>query len=414
MNIEKLGRKAINKIKDEWGLPEKGVLAGGALSNLIWEMVTGNKAVINDIDIFLKTEDFNEESWFKYCEEKNIQKESSYGGIFYKTEEKEIYKIKNARRKGIFNFIEYYSITDSFEIIPKSFDLNCTKISYSIDEDKFFWTKDFESFLESGQVKISNLTTPAHTAIRMAKKEKDLNVKIDDLEFSLCQKAIIYRYIDIVRIRFKKGYKISYENNYKRLNNFFKLSKDIAFTQYIKERYGSSDDLYELKPNSVFNISDFEFGSTKQLLFYTRNIYGNDEKVKIYNKLSVFFKRKDYLDIKYNNEQINFLSFIRKEIKNSSNNLSKYKMSEQIKLLNEVLKYYKDDFIMSYLMIDRLNLNLDSLDEETNRLVLELSLRKPYSLESSISKHRVSSKNKMKKIVKYYENNKEKINEFVF
>jgi len=73
MNIEFLGRKAIERIKSEWGLPLHGFLAGGSIANLVWEMVSGNKAVVNDIDIFVfdGIEEFNKEkkSLFNYQEQ---------------------------------------------------------------------------------------------------------------------------------------------------------------------------------------------------------------------------------------------------------------------------------------------------------------------------------------------------------
>jgi hypothetical protein len=53
MNIELLGRNAINKIKETLGNYQKGFLAGGSISNLIWEEISGNKSIINDIDIFI-------------------------------------------------------------------------------------------------------------------------------------------------------------------------------------------------------------------------------------------------------------------------------------------------------------------------------------------------------------------------
>ena len=53
MNIEQLAKNAIDRIKTTWGLPKSGFIAGGSIGNLIWEEVSGNKAVINDIDIFL-------------------------------------------------------------------------------------------------------------------------------------------------------------------------------------------------------------------------------------------------------------------------------------------------------------------------------------------------------------------------
>ena len=53
MNIESLGRQAIDRIKSEWGLPKRGFLAGGSIANIVWELVSGNKAVVSDIDIFI-------------------------------------------------------------------------------------------------------------------------------------------------------------------------------------------------------------------------------------------------------------------------------------------------------------------------------------------------------------------------
>ena len=53
MEIEILARKALDILKSKWGLPKRGFLAGGSLANTIWELHSGNKAVVNDIDIFL-------------------------------------------------------------------------------------------------------------------------------------------------------------------------------------------------------------------------------------------------------------------------------------------------------------------------------------------------------------------------
>ena len=53
MNIEILCRKAIEIIKDNWGIPERGFIAGGSIANIIWELVSGKKAIVNDIDVFL-------------------------------------------------------------------------------------------------------------------------------------------------------------------------------------------------------------------------------------------------------------------------------------------------------------------------------------------------------------------------
>ena len=53
MDVQQLAQRAIDKIKSQWGLPKRGFITGGSISNLIWEEVSGTKAIINDIDVFL-------------------------------------------------------------------------------------------------------------------------------------------------------------------------------------------------------------------------------------------------------------------------------------------------------------------------------------------------------------------------
>ena len=52
MNIDNLIRESVKRIKENWDLPERGFIAGGSIANIVWELVSGNKAIINDVDIF--------------------------------------------------------------------------------------------------------------------------------------------------------------------------------------------------------------------------------------------------------------------------------------------------------------------------------------------------------------------------
>ena len=76
MNIEKIARKALTIIKLKYGLPKSGFLAGGSLANIMWEIISGNKAIVNDVDIFL----FNKlEEKSQYKKEFKFEKiETSY------------------------------------------------------------------------------------------------------------------------------------------------------------------------------------------------------------------------------------------------------------------------------------------------------------------------------------------------
>ncbi len=91
MKIENLGRRAIEIIKNKWGLPKSGFIAGGSISNIVWELVSGNKAVVNDIDVFLfdgileKKLDQDKTSIFKYKEVEDKYYEDYTGMSFHST-----------------------------------------------------------------------------------------------------------------------------------------------------------------------------------------------------------------------------------------------------------------------------------------------------------------------------------------
>ena len=110
MNVEILGRKAIDIIKERWGLPLHGFVAGGSIANLVWEMVSGNKAIVNDIDIFIfdgiEVFDKNKKSLFNYQEQETKYYED-YNGMNFNNYTKDFYSIVDAERDEIFNIIKY-------------------------------------------------------------------------------------------------------------------------------------------------------------------------------------------------------------------------------------------------------------------------------------------------------------------
>ena len=112
MELEILARKALENLKHRFGLPETGFIAGGAIANSIWSLVSGTPAVINDIDVFLFNEKvdtidkFDKSSLFKFIDE-DVKYSESYSGISWSTFTKDFYSIVSAERDGIFNYIKY-------------------------------------------------------------------------------------------------------------------------------------------------------------------------------------------------------------------------------------------------------------------------------------------------------------------
>jgi hypothetical protein len=401
MNVESLGRKAIDRIKSEWGLPKRGFLAGGSIANIVWELVSGNKAVVSDIDVFifdsLEERINTSESLFNY-QEKETKYYEDYTGMCFNTYTKDFYSIIEAEREGMFNNIKYKSNTEDPSLIIKSFDINSTRIGYSIEKDELYWTSEFEEFLKTGELKVTNLMTPSHTAIRIVKKSKDLNVSLNEFEFKLIQYALSCNFQDRIKLRFRERYLDLYKEYSDELKDYFTIKRDIEAEDYVKIHYQKEVQLFYLSPKSVTDssdeVSDFDrlmyshiklfkedinlnlIFKSSDFLFYMRNIYGKEDLSKLWKKLYFYFNDVNYIDREVSMEDIELLCRFSENAPNSIENLKGYKLSEQISIIKKFLDKYKEDPIIAISILESIKVNKDiELDEQTS-LILELSVRK--------------------------------------
>jgi hypothetical protein len=404
MNIESLGRQAIERIKSEWGLPKRGFLAGGSIANIVWELVSGNKAVISDIDIFIfdsleeTINTSNRDTLFNY-QEKETKYYEDYTGMCFNTYTKDFYSIIESEKEGMFNNIRYKSNTEDPSLIIKSFDINSTRIGYSIEKDELYWTSEFEEFLKTGELKVTNLMTPSHTAIRIVKKSKDLNVKLDEFEFKLIQYTLSCNFQDRIKLRFRERYLDLYKEYSHILKDYFTIKRDIEAEDYVKIHHQKEVQLFYLSPKSVTDSSDevSEFDrlmyshrselfkedtnlnlifKSSDFLFYMRNIYGKEELSKLWKKLYFYFNNVNYIDREVSMEDIELLCRFSENAPNSIENLKGYKLSEQISIIKKFLNKYKEDPIIAISILENVKVNKDiELDEQTS-LILELSVRK--------------------------------------
>jgi len=402
MNIESLGRQAIDRIKSEWGLPLHGFVAGGAIANIVWELVSGNKAVVNDIDIFVfdgieKEIDSNKNSLFNY-QEKETKYYEDYNGMNFNNYTKDFYSIVESERDDMFNTIKYKSNTSDPSLIIKSFDINATRIGYDIDNDKIYWTSEFEDFLKTGELKITNLMTPSHTAIRIAKKNKELNAKLDEFEFKLIQYALSYRFIDRIKLRFRERY-LEMCREYKDvLTKYFQMSRDLESEEWVLREKGEKVELYYLVArdyelekitdefekivySSLPKIFDDEninkiFKST-DFLFYMRNIYNKEQNIKdMWSKLYYFFNDVHYIDREINQEDMQLLERFAKYAPDSIENLKGLKISEQIEIIKKFLDTFKEDPLIAISILENTRVDKNIVLDEQTMLLLELSVRK--------------------------------------
>lgn len=385
MDINILARRAIDFIRDNYGIPLHGLIAGGSLGNLIWEFVSGNKAVINDIDIFLfdGISDFinNDESTFNFIKNKYEYSESEYLSLQFNKNTDNFYYITESIKEGIFNYVHYKSKTDNKSIIIESFDINATCISYDIETDTFFWTSDFEEFLITGKLKVVNLLTPNHTAIRIAKKSVELNASVDEIEYKLLQYSSIHNLGDRIKTGFLERYYDLY-NKYKYLIEKYFIIKVDDFRPFFDKSiyYLQSIDLNPFNLDNNFpyfkNIND-----SYSFLFFIRNIFGNNDIELIWDDLYYYLNDISYIDIdiKSNIEDIKLLSNILKNAPNSIEKLRGYKLSEQIFIVKKLLESFKENPNIAIALLEKIKINKNmDFSDPNNLLIMELIVRKEF------------------------------------
>lgn len=398
MNIDKLVRKAITEIKLKWGLPDKGFIAGGSVANLVWNYCSEHKAIVNDIDVFLVSKE--DKSFVFEYESKGYKYTESYRHLQQQLQVKNKYKIYSVSRHGMLNTISISEDANPISIL-ESFDINATCVGYSIEEDKVYYLESFKDFLETGNLKIVNMMTPAHTAIRLVKKKYDLNASIDEYEFRIVQFCLMNRHFeDFDRFRFQNKYAETFSKYEEDLSKYFKLQSCDELQEWLSKAKEKEIKLFELKNIDSEELSEFNRKSlnamsgkylltTNDMLFYFRNIMGNEKLEKIWSKLSPLIKREDYLDDS-TDEQIEFITKFIELYPGCITNLSEYKLIEQYKLVNEVVnkigREFDIDTAAKVIEFNKLNPNeeIDEFDVTILGLRANRKIRKLKGSETEI------------------------------
>ena len=391
MNLDKLFRDSITEIKSKWILPKTGFLSGGSIANLVWEKVSGNKAVINDIDIYHLNSVIDKADEEELRQKQNFQKKDKivyedYSGISINVKLSSFYIIEKVSTNGILNEIEYKSNTEDPQIIIESFDINCCQIGYDLATDKFYWTKEFEEFLTTGEIRLVNLSSPAHSAMRLVKKQIDLNAKLLDSELDIIAYTLYNgSFLDTTKHRFKQRYADMFEKYMSGLESRFELTRDEELELHLKMNKDVHDKIYVLKPKTTgLNIDPAQkigLQLSKDFLFWVRNIFGNLELEKMWYKLHLVFDYnlgiKNYLDYKPTEKEINFFNRLLVNASDCVRHLSGFPLSRQMYIVNTIFDKFKDDPIVAISILEThcIDYNID-LENDMDLLLLELSVRK--------------------------------------
>ena len=390
MNYELIFRDALCDIRSKWELPSSGFLAGGSISNVIWNKISGNNAPVNDLDIYIldgvvKLSETEIKKKQNFIKNENFVYED-YSGISQCFRKTGYYVINNVSVDGIYNYINYSSDTEDPNIIIESFDINCCQVGYDIGNDKFYWTKSFENFLNTGELMLVNLCSPAHSAIRIVKKKKDLSANLKDLELDIIAYTLSgNRFLDTAKVRFKQRYADMFDKYSEDLSSRFELDRDEDVEQYLRDNLNVHDNIYCVKSKSVgINIdSSMKIGVnlSKDFLFWIRNIFNDKELEKTWFRIHHIFDTsltiEEYLDCKPTHIELETLRNLINVAPNCVKNLKGMTLSNQLKLVNNLFSKYKDDLIVAISILE--NHKIDdkiNLEDDMDLLLLELSVRK--------------------------------------
>jgi NADH/NAD ratio-sensing transcriptional regulator Rex len=310
-----------------------------------------------------------------------------YTGLCEGSKTKSFYVIEGTENIGIINYINYSSTSEDPYLIIDSFDINCTQIGYDIESGKFFWTEEFESFLKTGQIKLTNLGSPAHSAVRILKKRDELKANLDELELKLCAYVIGRGMVGITRRYFSNKYFDISKKYSKELSEYFNISevkevsdlinqsKDININIYTlvlndissKEIF-KEDFLYQDAVNKMWHCNDF--------LFYIRNIEKNTFDFKVWDILQPLYSYDKYVDSEVSDEDLDMLKRLIENIPNSIRNLQGMKLSEQINLVKKLYDSFSDDITIAFSILDKKKIDSNIVLDPDTKLLLELSVRK--------------------------------------
>jgi len=390
MNYQELFSQALSEIKSKWELPSTGFLAGGSLANMSWNILKGKNSPINDLDIYHLSEVKKNISSREMKEKQHFTKNEKwvyedYSGYNIGYQQKGYYIIEKVSVDGIFNNIEYKSSTDNKSIIIDSFDINCCQLGYDIEKDEFVWTKDFEIFLETGELRLTNLTSPAHSAMRLVKKKHDLGAFLPQIEIEIiCYSMKNIKFMDTQKFRFKERYANMYKEYQSDLNTHFKLVRDKEIEEYLRNNLGVHDHIWTLEPKSI-NL-DIEKGEipgifiSKDFLFYVRNIMNNAELEKLWFKLHPLMDShlsiESYVDLELTDEIIEKLYKLVIHAPNVSRNLQGLSISKQLELFDTIIQKFSNDPFIGITILEKYDLKNHNLDDEMELLLMELSIRR--------------------------------------
>lgn len=182
--VEKI-KSTLNEFlkKDGVTLPKRGILTGQAVATVYLNIIgfdkhkekTDTKNIINDVDVFLYVKKAKRRDGFISKKIERVDYIQDYGRFLGSYEEKKYAVVKTINFKSL--NVTFVKEKKEKQVSPlsliSSFDINSTQIAINLETNELIMTNHFKKFMETGELKIVDINTPSHTAVRFAKKARE-------------------------------------------------------------------------------------------------------------------------------------------------------------------------------------------------------------------------------------------------
>ena len=175
-------------LTEEFGeLPRCGIAAGQAVASAIFALMGKHEGVFNDIDVFVRHKNdvarLIGESWRNKMRTKSVTRmEFGYRSSEFSSPvfSKGSYAIQGCCYIGRINLVAVESMNGNgdFDILS-GFDINACEAALNLETGELSFTPAFEDFLTHWVLDVTTYFTPAHTALRLAKKMKALDARLN-------------------------------------------------------------------------------------------------------------------------------------------------------------------------------------------------------------------------------------------
>ena len=389
--------KILTELSELCAIPDNGFLAGGAVANTLLSMKYGKPYPINDLDIFIETEDDPDPFY--------ILPESHRGRTPTRTQtlviqsgyyEGELgydhgsnYRILEVDRDGLLNWITISRVINrdnirNYRYILNGFDFNCCQVGIDLKTNELYYTDEFEEFLNTKQLDVTAIYTPAHTAIRLFKKKKELDCYCD---VEKCMELLSQPLIRETRVKlsprhfgiyFSHKYRDMFVEHYKELKEYFKM---VRF-------FDDKKDIWKLKNNTSTPLVSSDEQHVTNWLNPENSIPSEIlEKWSSYNDIMWTLSPK-----KYNTPNVKVTEILSTVVYNPLTFMGSYKLvNGKLKkvLINKCnIVLNKGKWTKLLTLLNPHYCDCDFSEEHIN--VIELFLSKYPSILSSITRYRLN------------------------